>query len=128
VVVSYVILEYQFFFSVHFTVFLHNFVQNLQCYDGYMREDFKMAAIKAGHPEWNLPDDAGHYNDTPDKTKFFGANGTYLTEKGKFFLTWYSNKLIEHADQILDVANQAFLGCKVKLAAKVCCSISEWLQ
>ncbi|KAJ0983361.1 hypothetical protein J5N97_011616 [Dioscorea zingiberensis] len=94
-------------------------IGEFQCYDKYLQADFKAAATKAGHPEWELPDDAGEYNDTPDTTQFFGANGTYLTEKGKFFLTWYSNKLIKHGDQILDLANQAFLGCKVKLAAKV---------
>ncbi|KAI9083144.1 hypothetical protein K1719_034887 [Acacia pycnantha] len=47
------------------------------------------------------------------------TNGTYLTEKGKFFLTWYSCKLLNHGDEILDEANKAFIGCKVKLAAKV---------
>ncbi|MQI72112.1 glycosyl hydrolase family protein, partial [Escherichia coli] len=41
------------------------------------------------------------------------------TEKGKFFLTWYSTTLIKHGDQILDEANKAFQGCKVKLAIKV---------
>ncbi|XP_073108432.1 beta-amylase [Elaeis guineensis] len=94
-------------------------IGEFQCYDKYLQADFKEAATKAGHPEWELPDDAGEYNDTPDSTKFFAENGTYLTEKGKFFLTWYSNKLIEHGDQILDAANQAFLGCKTKLAAKI---------
>lgn len=97
----------------------------MQCYDKYLKADFKEAATKAGHPEWELPDDAGEYNDTPEATGFFGANGTYLTEKGKFFLTWYSNKLIKHGDQILDLANQAFLGCKVKLAAKVCSPLAH---
>lgn len=66
-----------------------------------------------------MPDDAGTYNDKPDSTEFFKQNGTYLTEKGKFFLTWYSNKLLTHGDDILDEANKAFVGCKVKLAAKV---------
>jgi beta-amylase len=75
--------------------------------------------VKAGHPEWELPDDAGQYNDTPEETQFFKDNGTYLTEKGKFFLSWYSNKLIEHGDKILDEANQVFLGCRVQLAIKV---------
>lgn len=92
----------------------------MQCYDKYLEANFKATAAKAGHPEWELPDDAGEYNDTPGATKFFAADGTYTTEKGKIFLTWYSDKLIEHADQILDEANQAFLGCKMKLAAKVC--------
>jgi hypothetical protein len=66
-----------------------------------------------------LPDDAGTYNDTPEKTQFFADNGTYQTDKGKFFLTWYSNKLIKHGDKILDEANKVFLGCKVQLAIKV---------
>lgn len=91
----------------------------MQCYDKYLKQEFKEAAAKAGHPEWDLPDDAGTYNDTPEKTGFFAANGTYLTEKGKFFLKWYSNKLIEHGDQILDEANKAFQGCRVRIAAKV---------
>lgn len=91
----------------------------MQCYDKYMRQDFKAAAAKAGHTEWDLPDDAGTYNDTPEKTGFFAANGTYLTERGKFFLTWYSNKLIEHGDQILDEANKVFQGYRVIISAKV---------
>ncbi|KAJ6797067.1 beta-amylase [Iris pallida] len=94
-------------------------IGEFQCYDKYLSADFKEAAKEAGHPDWDLPDDAGEYNDKPGDTKFFGANGTYLSEKGKFFLTWYSYKLIQHADDILDLANQAFLGCKLKLAAKV---------
>jgi beta-amylase len=90
-----------------------------QCYDKILKAEFKEVATSVGHPEWELPDNAGTYNDTPESTEFFGSNGTYLTEKGKFFLTWYSNKLLSHGDQILDEANKAFLGLKVKLAAKV---------
>ncbi|KAL5198573.1 hypothetical protein ABZP36_002085 [Zizania latifolia] len=89
------------------------------CYDKYLEADFRAAAAKAGHPEWELPDDAGEYNDTPEKTQFFADNGTYTTEKGKFFLTWYSNKLIKHGDKILDEANRIFLGCRVQLAIKI---------
>ncbi|KAF6160203.1 hypothetical protein GIB67_016639 [Kingdonia uniflora] len=58
-------------------------IGEFQCYDKYLKTEFKEAATLAGHPEWELPDDAGEYND------------------------------------ILDEANQIFLGCKVKLAAKV---------
>ncbi|KAL0001755.1 hypothetical protein SO802_015536 [Lithocarpus litseifolius] len=94
-------------------------IGEFQCYDKYLKAEFKEAATSVGHPEWELPDNAGTYNDTPTSTEFFGPSGTYLTEKGKFFLTWYSNKLLSHGDQILDEANKAFLGCKVKLAAKV---------
>ncbi|XXG83039.1 hypothetical protein AAC387_Pa10g0894 [Persea americana] len=94
-------------------------IGEFQCYDKYMKAEFKQAATRAGHPEWEVPDDTGKYNDKPDDTQFFKADGTFLTEKGKFFLTWYSNMLINHGDQILDEANQIFLGYKLKLAAKV---------
>ncbi|XP_031254509.1 beta-amylase [Pistacia vera] len=94
-------------------------IGEFQCYDKYLKADFKEAATKAGHPEWELPDNAGQYNSTPESTEFFGSNGTYLAEEGKFFLTWYSNNLLSHGDDILDEANKIFLGFKVKLAAKV---------
>ena len=97
----------------------------LQCYDKYLEADFKAAATAAGHPEWELPDDAGEYNDKPDDTEFFKLDGTYVSEKGKFFLTWYSNKLLKHADQILEEANKAFLGCKLVLAIKVSLIVSK---
>ena len=91
----------------------------MQCYDKYLRADFKRAVSEAGHPEWDLPENAGEYNDEPESTEFFRSNGTYSIVRGIFFLTWYSNKLLIHGDEILDEANKAFLGCKVKLAAKV---------
>ncbi|KAL5976078.1 Beta-amylase [Asimina triloba] len=93
-------------------------IGEFQCFDKYLQAEFKEAAAKAGHPEWDLPDDAGEYNDTPNATGFFKTNGTYLTERGNFFLTWYSNMLINHGDQILDEANKIFLGYNLKLAAK----------
>ncbi|XP_027341589.1 beta-amylase-like [Abrus precatorius] len=94
-------------------------IGEFQCYDKYLKADFKETAARAGHPEWELPENAGEYNDTPESTEFFRSNGTFKTEKGKFFLTWYSNKLLIHGDDILDEANKVFLDCKVKLAAKV---------
>ncbi|KAB2610594.1 beta-amylase-like [Pyrus ussuriensis x Pyrus communis] len=94
-------------------------IGEFQCYDKYLQAEFKEAATVAGHPEWALPDNAGEYNDTPESSGFFRSNGTYVTEKGKFFLTWYSNKLLIHGDQILDEANKVFESCKLKLAAKV---------
>ncbi|TKW35150.1 hypothetical protein SEVIR_2G353000v4 [Setaria viridis] len=95
-------------------------IGQFQCYDKYLAADFKAAATAAGHPEWELPVNAGEVNDTPEDTGFFAAEvGTYLTEQGRFFLTWYSSRLLEHGDRVLDEANRAFLGCEVKLAAKV---------
>ncbi|KAJ1689790.1 hypothetical protein LUZ63_013945 [Rhynchospora breviuscula] len=95
-------------------------IGEFQYYGKNLQKDFKVAAAEVGHPEWEMPgEDAGEYNDSPESIKFFKTNGTYLTEEGKLFLTWYSDKLIVHADLILDKANLIFLVCKVKLAAKV---------
>lgn len=94
-------------------------IGEFQCYNKYLYEDFKRAAAAVGHPEWEFPDDAGEYNNTPEETGFFKKGGTYQQKKGKFFLTWYSNKLIEHGDQLLEEANKAFRGCTLKLAIKV---------
>ncbi|KAL8167810.1 hypothetical protein V2J09_009309 [Rumex salicifolius] len=94
-------------------------IGEFQCYDRYLKDDFKKAATSAGHPDWDFPRNVGQYNSKPDQTDFFRSNGAYLSDSGKFFLTWYSNKLLFHNDQILEEANKAFRGCKVKLAAKV---------
>ncbi|KAJ0251159.1 hypothetical protein HA466_0135360 [Hirschfeldia incana] len=100
-------------------------IGEFQCYDKYLTRDFKEAAAKADHPEWDFPEDAGEYNDKPEDTGFFKKNGTYVSEEGKFFLTWYSNKLIFHGDKILGEANKIFNGLKLNLAAKV--SGIHWL-
>nr|GMD51022.1 beta-amylase-like isoform X1 [Ipomoea batatas] len=93
-------------------------IGEFQCYDKYMVADWKKANEDAGHGNWEMPGNAGTYNDTPDKTGFFQTNGTYQTDFGKFFLTWYSSKLIIHGDQILGEANKVFVGYKVNIAAK----------
>ncbi|KAF6138696.1 hypothetical protein GIB67_009890 [Kingdonia uniflora] len=66
-------------------------IGEFQCYDKYLKTEFKEAATLAGHPEWELSDDAGEYNDVPSSTDFFKSNGTYVSEKGKFFLTCYDH-------------------------------------
>ncbi|KAG0582277.1 hypothetical protein KC19_3G048300 [Ceratodon purpureus] len=87
-----------------------------QCWDKYLLKSLKNAADMRGHPEWGVgPSDAGHYNCMPDESDFF--RGGYKTSYGDFFLTWYSESLIEHGDNVLTVARHA-LG-NMKLAAKV---------
>nr|GMD51155.1 beta-amylase-like isoform X2 [Ipomoea batatas] len=63
-------------------------IGEFQCYDKYMVADWKKANEDAGHGNWEMPGNAGTYNDTPDKTGFFQTKGTYQTDFGKFFLTW----------------------------------------
>ncbi|KAF3650470.1 Beta-amylase [Capsicum annuum] len=71
-------------------------IGEFQCYDEYMKEDFRETADEAVKPKYNRPGDAGTYNDTPDKAGFF--------KKG---------------DQIIGEANKVFRGFPVKIAAKL---------
>ncbi|KAH0895230.1 hypothetical protein HID58_057659 [Brassica napus] len=101
-------------------------IGEFQCYDKYLKKDYENAEKKAGHSMLDLSKEKfGDYNSKPHETTFFKENGTYDTEKGKFFLEWYSNKLILHGDQILREANKIFTGLKIDLVAKV--SGVHWL-
>jgi len=87
-------------------------VGEFQCYDKYMLADLREAATAAGHPEWGNggPDNAGTYNSNPGSTGFFSDNGgdNYASPYGQFFLSWYSNRLLNHSDSILRSAQQIF--------------------
>lgn len=78
-------------------------VGEFQCYDKYLLSDLKRTAEKAGHPEWGNggPHDAGSYNSLSWETGFFRQNGTYKSAYGHFFLSWYSSRLVRHADKVL---------------------------
>ncbi|KAJ7979751.1 Beta-amylase [Quillaja saponaria] len=93
-----------------------------QCYDKYMLSSLKAAAEAAGKPEWGStgPTDAGNYNNWPEDTNFFkkeggGWNGPY----GEFFLTWYSQMLLDHGERILTSAKSIFESTGVKISVKV---------
>lgn len=83
-------------------------VGEFQCYDKYLLASLKEAADAAGHPEWGNggPHDAGHYNSNAYETGFFHSEwGSWNGEYGRFFLTWYSNQLLQHADRLLTAAS-----------------------
>ncbi|KAL4027875.1 hypothetical protein IC575_011065 [Cucumis melo] len=93
-----------------------------QCFDKYMLSSLKAAANVAGKPEWGStgPTDAGHYNNWPEDTQFFkkeggGWNSTY----GEFFLSWYSQILLDHGDSILSHASSIFKPSSVKISVKI---------
>uniref|UniRef100_A0A804PBA8 Beta-amylase n=1 Tax=Zea mays TaxID=4577 RepID=A0A804PBA8_MAIZE len=93
-----------------------------QCNDRYMRSRLKAAAEAAGKPEWGHggPTDAGGYNNWPEDTVFFrGDNGGWSTEYGDFFLSWYSQMLLEHGDRILSGATSVFGAAPVEVSVKV---------
>lgn len=93
-----------------------------QCYDKYMISSLKAAAEAIGKPEWGHtgPTDAGHYNNWPEDTNFFkkeggGWDGPY----GEFFLSWYSQMLLDHGERILESAKTIYEHRGVKISVKV---------
>lgn len=92
----------------------------------------KKHANETGHMEWSHggPSNAGTYNSRPYETSFFSNSNSkknktqnggdnWNSDYGKFFLSWYSSMLLQHADSILSAANNIFSSKKVELAAKV---------
>lgn len=86
-----------------------------------MRASLEASTEAIGKKEWgkNGPHDSGQYNQFPEDTGFFQREGTWNTEYGRFFLDWYSTKLLEHGEKILVSAKGIFNSCGVKLSAKV---------
>ncbi|XP_042509501.1 beta-amylase 1, chloroplastic-like [Macadamia integrifolia] len=93
-----------------------------QCFDKYMVNSLKAAAEAAGKPEWGTsgPTDAGHYNNWPEDTQFFRKEGGgWNSPYGEFFLSWYSDMLLNHGEMILSSAKSIYEGTGVKFSVKV---------
>ncbi|XXG90691.1 hypothetical protein AAC387_Pa12g2396 [Persea americana] len=92
-----------------------------QCSDKYMLSSLKAAAEATGKPEWGNggPTDAGHYSNWPEDTPFFRREGGWNSSYGEFFLSWYSQMLLEHGERILSSAHSIFQGLGVKISVKV---------
>uniref|UniRef100_A0A1D1ZJD4 Beta-amylase n=1 Tax=Anthurium amnicola TaxID=1678845 RepID=A0A1D1ZJD4_9ARAE len=93
-----------------------------QCYDKYMLSSLKAAATAAGKPEWGYtgPTDAGGYNNWPEDTPFFRREGGWSGPYGEFFLSWYSQMLLDHGERVLSSASALFLDVPgLKVSVKV---------
>ncbi|KAK9664737.1 hypothetical protein RND81_14G064400 [Saponaria officinalis] len=93
-----------------------------QCFDKYMMSSLKAAAEAAGKPEWGHsgPTDAGNYNNWPEDTPFFRKEGGgWNSPYGEFFLTWYSQMLLDHGERILSSATSIFNDTGVKISVKI---------
>ncbi|XP_011624011.1 beta-amylase 8 isoform X1 [Amborella trichopoda] len=89
-------------------------IGEFQCYDKYLQHSLRKAAKLRGHSFWARgPDNAGQYNSQPHETGFFCDRGDYDSYYGRFFLQWYSQVLIDHADHVLALANLAFEGTPI---------------
>ncbi|EPS61951.1 beta-amylase [Genlisea aurea] len=93
-----------------------------QCFDKYMRHSLRAAAESIGKPEWGHsgPTDAGQYNNWPEDTNFFKKDGGgWNSQYGEFFLSWYSQMLLDHGDRILQSAMALYENRAVKISVKV---------
>ncbi|XP_043713169.1 beta-amylase 2, chloroplastic-like [Telopea speciosissima] len=91
-------------------------IGEFQCYDKYLLKNLRKAAEARGHVIWARgPENAGSYNSQPHETGFFCDGGEYDGYYGRFFLNWYSQVLIDHADRVLSFANMAFEGSSIAL-------------
>lgn len=86
-------------------------IGEFQCYDQYLLKSLRKAAESRGHSFWARgPENAGSYNSRPHETDFFCDGGDYDGYYGRFFLNWYSQLLVDHADCVLSLAKLAFEG------------------
>ncbi|XP_058083902.1 beta-amylase 7-like isoform X3 [Magnolia sinica] len=93
-------------------------IGEFQCYDQYLLKSLRKAAEARGHSFWARgPDNAGTYNSRPHETGFFCDGGDYDSYYGRFFLGWYAQVLVDHADRVLSLAKLAFEGTCI--AAKI---------
>ncbi|KAM3295192.1 hypothetical protein ACQJBY_037829 [Aegilops geniculata] len=89
-------------------------IGEFQCYDRYLQKNLRRAAEARGHAMWaKSPDNAGHYNSEPNNTGFFCDGGDYDSYYGRFFLNWYAQVLLDHADRVLMLARLAFEGSAI---------------
>jgi Glycosyl hydrolase family 14 len=97
-------------------------VGEFQCYNKYTLSQLKEAAESAGNPLWGLagPHDAPKYNESPTSSNFFKDHGgSWETPYGNFFLSWYSQQLLNHGDRLLSIASNVFGDLPVRMSAKV---------
>lgn len=93
-------------------------VGEFQCYDQYLLKSLRRAAETRGHSFWARgPDNSGSYNSQPKETGFFCEGGDYNGHYGRFFLSWYSQILVDHGDRVISLAKMAFEG--ISIAAKL---------
>ncbi|GLC38086.1 hypothetical protein PLESTM_000684200 [Pleodorina starrii] len=86
-------------------------VGEFQCYDRYLLASLRACAQQVNQPSWGLrgPHDAGTYCVWPHQTGFFHQRGNWCSPYGKFFLQWYGDMLLQHADAVLGIAREALL-------------------
>ncbi|KFK38077.1 hypothetical protein AALP_AA3G066800 [Arabis alpina] len=96
-------------------------VGEFQCYDKHMLAGLKDYAEANGNPLWGLggPHDAPLYDQEPNSSRFLSDGGSWESEYGDFFLSWYSSLLVSHADRVLSLAGSTFSGTGLPICGKL---------
>lgn len=96
-------------------------VGEFQCYDQNMLQLLKQHAEASGNPLWGLggPHDVPTYDQPPHSNNFFKDGGSWESQYGDFFLSWYSNQLITHGDCLLSLAASTFGDTGVTIHGKI---------
>ena len=84
-------------------------VGSFQVNDQYALKALQEYANERNCGDWGKsgPHDAGEVNDFGPVSHFFQDNGSWRTDYGQFFLTFYHGKLMEHGERMLQSANRA---------------------
>ncbi|CDF37844.1 Beta amylase, GH14, Bam1 [Chondrus crispus] len=96
-------------------------IGQFQCYDEYLLQDLRKCVQETGSAEVKgaamPPEGTGGYNDTPRRTEFFRRG--YKGEAGRFFLRWYSERMLRHGEDVLKAVRGVVEGEDLVLAVKV---------
>ena len=98
-------------------------IGEFQCFDEYLLKDLKQNVQEKGSDfvKQNVmpPEHTGHYNDKIWGNKFFQKDAWQAN--GLFFMRWYSAKLIQHGEDVLEEARKVIPieEKKIKLALKI---------
>ena len=77
--------------------------------DKYALKALQEYANERNCSDWGKsgPHDAGEVNDFGPVSHFFQDNGSWRTDYGQFFLTFYHDQLMKHGERMLQSANRA---------------------
>jgi len=84
-------------------------VGSFQVNDKYALKALQEYANERNCSDWGKsgPHDAGEVNDFGPVSHFFQDNGSWRTDYGQFFLTFYHDQLMKHGERMLQSANRA---------------------
>ncbi|KAL3505788.1 hypothetical protein ACH5RR_031170 [Cinchona calisaya] len=100
----------------------HRGAGEFQCCDKNMLSHLKQHAEAFGNPLWGLsgPHDAFNSDESPISSGFFKENGgSWETQYGDFFLSWYADQLISHGDRLLSLAASTFSDVPITVSGKI---------